>query len=299
MSGWVWLGRLAVVAVLAAACTAPNPSYAPRGLDAGPGRDATGGPDGGGAADTDAAHTDARPALDTGPALDADAGAPDARGDGGAATLLSHWAFDEGSGTTVADRQGGHDATLNGGVTWLQPGAPALPGNPACLAFDGIDGDGGADVTGLAGLDQPLSLAVWVWTPMPSGTPRKTILTLIRPGTPTAVGIQLGLQGLTPAVWYYGDDNTTTTLVFPSSLSAQTWHHLAYVHESGRHTLYVDGVRMATASRAPPSTEAPTRLRIATYGGSSQHFPGRLDDLRLYRGALTAADAAALAAPPR
>jgi hypothetical protein len=283
----VLLARLAVVAVLAAACTAPNPSYAPGGLDAGPGRDATGGTDGGSAADTDAR-----------PAPDADAGAPDARGDGGAATLLSHWAFDEGTGTTAADRQGGHDATLNGGVTWQQPGAPAPPGNPACLAFDGIDGDGGADVTGLAGLDQPVSLAVWVWSPMPSGTPRKTILTLIRPGTQTAVGIQLGLQGLTPAVWYYGDDNTTTTLVFPSTLTAQTWHHLAYVHESGRHTLYVDGLRMATASRAPPSTEAPTRLRIATYGGSSQHFPGRLDDLRLYRGALTAADAAALAAPP-
>ncbi len=272
MSGVVWRARrLAVLGLLAAACTAPNPAYHLRDLGVDP--------------------NDAGLGVDTG------SGPPDGPGLGGPATLVGHWAFDEGTGTTVADDQGTNNAALTGGVTWLQPGAPTPVGNPACLQFDGSDDEGEANVSDLAGLDQPFSLAVWVWSPPPSGNPRRTILTLLKPGT-GATGVQLGLQGLAPALWYYGDDGATSTLVFPSPISAQTWHRLAYVHEDGRHTLYVDGVSMASANRAPPSTGAPTRLRIATYGGTSQHFPGRLDDLRLYRGALTPTQVSALVATP-
>jgi hypothetical protein len=316
MSEAVGLGRrLAVLAMVAAACTGPNPRYelgdlgagpgadaatggsggAGPGLDAatggmggaGPGRDGPAGGAGGGGADAD----DARSSVDAGP------GEADAQG-GGGATLVGHWAIDEGSGATVADRRGANDATFTGGVTWLQPGAPIPSSNPACLLFDGLDDEGQANVTDLAGLDQAFSLAIWVWSPQPSGNPRKTILTLLRPLSSGGTGVQLGLEGLTPALWYYGDDGVTNTLVFPSTITAQAWHHLVYVHENSRHTLYVDGVMMASATRPPPSSETPTRLRIATYGGTSQHFPGRLDDLRLYRGALTSAEAAALVTTP-
>jgi hypothetical protein len=282
------------VAMLALACTAPNPAYMVGDSGALPGDAATGGtggvgPDGatGGSDATDVSTRDTSPAA-------TDVGVYSV-----VATLVGHWPFDEGAGTTVADYQGSHDATLAGGVSWLQGGAPTPSPNPACLAFDGSDDEGQATVTEVSGLDQPFSLAVWVWSPQPSGNPRKTILTLLRPpSAEVGGGVQMGIQGLSPALWYYGDDGLTNTLVFPSTITAQAWHHLAYVHENGRHTLYVDGVMMASAERAPPTSEAPTRLRIATYGGASQHFPGRLDDLRLYRGALTSAEVAALVASP-
>ena len=51
--------------------------------------------------------------------------------------LVGHWSFDEGSGTTTADRSGnGNTGTLNYGAAW-EPSAQCKVGG--CLSFDGVD----------------------------------------------------------------------------------------------------------------------------------------------------------------
>ncbi|MGD9645881.1 MAG: LamG-like jellyroll fold domain-containing protein [Pirellulales bacterium] len=77
---------------------------------------------------------------------------------------------------------------------------------------------------------------------------------------------------------------------------APGWHHLAGVRAAGELVLYVDGravarTRIPTARKFSLDTDQPLRI------GSGQHdlLRGRLKDVRLYRGALSAEEIAGLA----
>ena len=70
--------------------------------------------------------------------------------------LIGYWPFDEGSGTTTADRSlNGYEGTLYGGTTWTE----GVYGG--ALQFDGSDAYVGTDQSLLNDLDA-FTLACWV-----------------------------------------------------------------------------------------------------------------------------------------
>jgi hypothetical protein len=74
------------------------------------------------------------------------------------------------------------------------------------------------------------------------------------------------------------------------------WRHLASTREGGRLSLFVDGSRVASSGAADegpldPADQAPLRIGF----GATDHFRGRMSDLRLYNRALSAGEVATLA----
>ena len=71
----------------------------------------------------------------------------------------------------------------------------------------------------------------------------------------------------------WGSHLTTTT-----TLSLFTWHHFAYVRDSGTIRLYVNGVQEATLSNT--SDIDPDLIRIGQYTNTTLFFKGNLDEIR-------------------
>ena len=73
------------------------------------------------------------------------------------------------------------------------------------------------------------------------------------------------------------------------ALVANTWTHLAATYDGTTIRLYVNGVQKATAASASTLLASAGPLRL---GGNSiwgEYFAGKLDDVRIYDKALTAA----------
>jgi hypothetical protein len=97
---------------------------------------------------------------------------------------------------------------------------------------------------------------------------------------------------------YGSSESATQHTVSTEAYDDGEWHHVAFVLDSGRQDLYVDGDRVASGSvkHAIAYDDQPLRLgAIST--GDRQYFTGRLDDFRIYDRALSALEIAALSNP--
>jgi fibronectin type 3 domain-containing protein len=86
----------------------------------------------------------------------------------------------------------------------------------------------------------------------------------------------------------------------PSALATGGWHHIAVTLSGSTGTLYIDGQQVGqnTAMTLRPSDlGATTQNWIGRSQYNDPYLNGRIDDFRLYAGALSASDIAALAAP--
>ena len=81
-----------------------------------------------------------------------------------------------------------------------------------------------------------------------------------------------------------------TTLEGPNPLPANQWTHVAGTYNGSTLRLYVNGTQVASQARTGNFQVTGTPLRIGgnTYGG--EFFPGRIDEVRIYNRALSAAE---------
>jgi hypothetical protein len=199
--------------------------------------------------------------------------------------------FDEAQGSTAQDASGnGHHASLMNGAQWVT----GKQGN--AVALDGVN-----DYVELpAGLVNDLAdftIAAWVywdggrnWARIfdfGSGTTHYMFL------TPQASGG--GLRFVVNLTNGWGDQALNS-----SPLPSRQWVHVAVTLSGSTGTLYVNGSAVSTNTQM---THAPFRMRRTTQNwiGRSQYpadpyFNGKIDDFRIYHGALSAAEIAALAA---
>ena len=208
------------------------------------------------------------------------------------ATQLHTWlTFDQGSGTTAADATAnGHNATLVNGPLWVA----GRSGN--AVSLDGVD-DYLALPTGALTDLSDFTIATWVfwnaaqtWTrifDLGSGTGRYMYLT---PKNGSGV-----VRFATTVDGNYGEQGINGSAAVPTG----QWVHVAVTLSGTTGTLYVNGVAVGTNTAI---VHAPFRLAVTTQNwiGRSQYtgdpcFNGKLDDFRIYSGALSAAQVAALA----
>jgi len=78
-------------------------------------------------------------------------------------------------------------------------------------------------------------------------------------------------------------------------LTVGTWTHIACVFDGDASRVYVDGSPVATGVSSP-GTAAAGDIRLGADNPDGDHFVGRIDELRIFRGARTAAEIAAAAA---
>jgi hypothetical protein len=308
-------------ALVAAACSAPNPLYErtvvvdagrpPHRLDAPviaerpmmdanpdpvpPGSGADSGPDTG-AEPTDGALFPST--IDPADAVTSDGGDIDAELADAAPPDVSarvqpvaHWPMDESTGQKVAD------ATGNGNVGTMKPGASwttevfsgARFANPSALKLDGFGGHVTIAVHTLPALAASKTVTAWFWTDGGLSFGRQNIIALVNAGA--RASIQVGLDLGRVAVWRWSDSGL---VVSRGELTRAGWHHVAYVYDGTEHRLYFDGA-LADSSRLAALGAPVTSATIGSFDGTGEMFQGRLDDVRIYGEPLPASAIKALA----
>ena len=75
-----------------------------------------------------------------------------------------------------------------------------------------------------------------------------------------------------------------------AALSLNTWSHLAATYDGTTIRLYVNGVEAGTAAGAGALPESANPLRIGGNAVWGEYFKGRIDEVRIYNRALSAAE---------
>lgn len=206
--------------------------------------------------------------------------------------------LDEPTGTVVTDASGnGHDGVLKGDATW----------SGDALRFGGTNGHVDMPDNLLAGLSQiTVSTQIWV-DPAQSGYYFFYNLGN-EAGTNPALNGHIfstgnnSYRGAITLTDYRGEKQVIDSPAAP--LPRGVWKHITYSINGDVHTLYEDGVRVATATIT--GTPLPSMIgggtTTANYLGRSayaadRYFLGAMRDFRIYDRALTGEEVGELAAP--
>src|SRR2546430_9039414 len=96
-------------------------------------------------------------------------------------------------------------------------------------------------------------------------------------------------QGNRPAMggaWPLG----ARIMVGPTGLGLNTWTHLAGTFDGATMRLYVNGVEVASQAQTAALTATAGTLQIGADSYTGENFAGRIDEVRIYNRALTAAE---------
>jgi len=200
-----------------------------------------------------------------------------------AAGLVGAWAFDEGTGTTIADQSGKSNNGTVTNTTWVTTGKF----NNA-LSFNGTNAWATVPDSNTLDLTTGMTIEAWVRPSTSGGTNWQTAVVKEQTGN-LAYGIYENTnQGKPEAEVFVG--GATHAVNGTSALPAGTWSHLAATYDGSTIKLYVNGavVSQVAASGSIITSTAPLRI-----GGNNiwgERFTGLIDEVRVYNRALTAGE---------
>ncbi|WP_431898405.1 LamG-like jellyroll fold domain-containing protein [Nonomuraea sp. bgisy101] len=199
-----------------------------------------------------------------------------------------HWAMDEGQGTLAADAAQAHPATLYG-ATWTS----GRTGTALKLA-------GAYAQTSGPVIDTSRNFTVSAWARL-TGTAASATAVTQEGGRTGAFALQYAKANDRWALTMAGSDADGAPVVRALSAAAprlNEWTHLAGVYDSaaGQVSLYVNGKLEATVAVSPPwnATGPLTIGRGKVNGAASEHWPGDVDEVRVYGRAMFADEIADL-----
>ncbi len=201
------------------------------------------------------------------------------------ATIVQHLTFDVDGTASV-----GTDATLVGGATIVTGGKAA-----GALSLDGID-DYATTIgyKGIGGSD-PRTISLWVKTAVnqSAGT---FFIGWGDVGSGARVRYDLGLQGGTTDQMRLELNSGGFTSATGTTITDNTWHHLALTWDGTTVTFYLDGNPYGTAAPGTVNTVLTEDVVIGTgirqaFGGNTtaRWTDGLIDDVQIYDEALDAA----------
>ena len=218
-------------------------------------------------------------------------------------TLVAWWRAEGNANDTC----GAHNGTLVGGVMF----APGIDGQ--AFSFDGVSGEIVLDHTSALdfGPDDSLTIATWVNPTLPffdQGDSTGTIVSLTYQCTNEVIFLAMPNSG---AVSFLLRDHlvTATGAGSPGSIVNGQWRHVVGVRDVSADLtkLYVDGVLVSsitdpttgTFTRADSFANKPDRIgSVAVPCASKRFYRGLIDEVRIYRRALSDCEIQALAGGP-
>jgi hypothetical protein len=209
-------------------------------------------------------------------------------------SIVVAWAADEGTGTTVADYSGnGHTGNVEGAIAWVA-GHP-----PHTYATQGEAGNAPAiwlENTLLFSGSRTCTLMCWVYAVSYTGTgdlieirstldDSTTAFTIFRPSKTT-------LQ-----TEFHDSGGATTDTTPVTATTTGVWNHIAAVLSETTLTLYLNGTAVASTPVAGSGSLGDVKFFYAG-GTNTKYNQGRVNDVRLFDTALTAAEVTSLMNTP-
>ncbi|HEX8116044.1 MAG TPA: LamG domain-containing protein, partial [Pyrinomonadaceae bacterium] len=228
-----------------------------------------------------------------------------AGGSATAAQLAGFWKFNEGSGLVALDSSGkGNNGSLQG-AGWV----PGMVGAGA-LDFNGSSLVSVPNSASLSEITNNFTIAFWAKPrstheidPEATAGYGGTTGQRYAFGAPqgesafgtadhAGVGVSVGTNGV--SVYEHTSNYMPATLVYEAPVSG--WTHIALVYENRQPKLYVNGALAKVGQLSPKSFvhAAPQNVGGYPYG----YFDGQMDEVRVYKGVLSAEQVKAIATPP-
>ena len=189
--------------------------------------------------------------------------------------LMGYWPLDEGSGTVATDHSGnGNTGTLINSPTWTN-------GNRGkALSFNGSNTYVQTPTQSITG---SITTSAWVY----SSNFNQSGFIIGKNSVNTQW--ELFFQANDGLLWRGGAQEDSTLCSFPAN---NTWHHIVGTQSGTSGSLYIDGVLCDTGTPTAIGNGSGT-IDIGRFN-SGFYFNGKIDDVRLYNRALSAAEVANL-----
>lgn len=192
--------------------------------------------------------------------------------------LVGWWTFDEGAGVEVADLSGkGHPGKLTGTCTWTEGkigGGLKLGGGQSGVQI--------ADAEDLR-LAGDMTAALWFRKDEEVGD----WFCLVGKGLGQQRNFAVWMEARTKQILFQQYGPSALGLKTEQGVDAGAWHHVACVIEGSRARVYIDGAKAAETDRKGIAETPPHPVGIG-WGCDHAGLIGAVDDVRLYRRALSA-----------
>jgi hypothetical protein len=196
--------------------------------------------------------------------------------------LVAAYGFDEGSGTTTTDLSGnGNTGTLGSGVTRTASGrfGGALVFNNSYVTVPNAPS---------LNLTTAMTLEAWVYPTASSNWAAGVMKE--QPGE-FVYALYVGAPSTPGGYFNVGTSSTTERQVNgPTALPLNTWSHLASTYDGATSRVFVNGVQVASKAFTGTIASSTGAVRIGGNSVWGEFFAGRLDEVRIYNRALSAAE---------
>jgi Concanavalin A-like lectin/glucanases superfamily/Bacterial Ig-like domain/Bacterial Ig domain len=194
--------------------------------------------------------------------------------------VVAAYGFNEGAGTTLTDLSGnGNNGTISS-ATWTAAGKY---GN--ALVFNGTNAQVTVPNSTSLQLTTGMTLEAWVF-PTTTPTGWRAVIDKNVDGYFLMASTDLGNRPSVGGTWVAGSQNTFG----PSVLAVNAWTHLAATFDGATVRLYVNGVQVASQAQTTALTTTNGTLQIGGDAYPGEFFAGRIDEVRIYNRALSAAE---------
>lgn len=194
--------------------------------------------------------------------------------------LVAAYSFNEGTGTTLADRSGrGHTGTISG-AAWSTQGKYG-----GALSFDGVND--WVTINDTAALDLTAGMTIEAWVLPSTVNGWRTVLLKERPGG-LVYSLYTSGDGTRPSGYVAAPGDIS--VIGTGSLATTAWTHVAMTYDGVTLRLFVNGIQVSSRALTTSITTSTGVLRIGGNNVWSEFFQGRIDEIRIYNRALTAAE---------
>ena len=207
--------------------------------------------------------------------------------------LVSHWQFNDATGSTATDSVGSNDGTLAGDAAWTSG-----------LADSGVLLDGSGDYIALGNpaelaIAGRITISAWIKPESMAGF-QNIVVHGHSASPPGEVFLRINSGKYEVGSW---DGSDHLTQVAMSAEDLGQWVHLTGVYDGTHWRLYRNGVEVSATESNTGAVPVNENWGIGARGtGTERFFNGVIDEVRIYDRALTGTEAAMLVdvanAPP-